>query len=270
MQTQSAPQKTPWSMLILIIIWIALVGALASAVWFQVLDSDVSDEHIAKVAESNKDIQALCNIVAPDSRCKERTIAAIENASLVALDDQKKRLWLTLLAIVLGVPILGGLGRAARTALPEQKVFWLTAMCIAILLIVLGITTIAVWNLPDQNVAYVPVPILEWGFAGGMLAVIYRLAYGRVTDVGKLYTWMIARPVIGLFMGGVIYFIMFAGGILVNAQLTNSGQLQNNLWLNALTFIAAFSDKFSTAMIKQVTTVLFKSDDKPDDQKSET
>ena len=122
--------------------------------------------------------------------------------------------------------------------------------CVVILLLVLVVVSIAIWNGPDYNIAYVPVPILEWGFAGGMVAVIHRLAYGRYSSLRKLYLWVIARPVIGFFMSGVIYFIALAAAKVANYQLTTETQY---LWLNAVAFIAAFNDKFADAVIGRFT-----------------
>jgi hypothetical protein len=134
------------------------------------------------------------------------------------------------------------------------------------LLLVLVVISIAIWDKPDFYIAYVPVPILEWGFAGGMLAVINRLASGRYSSVRRLYPWVVARPIIGLFMGGVIYFIALAGAILTKAPLTSGGQLPQNLWLNAVAFIAAFNDRFTEAVIGRITSMFVpQSEEKTDD-----
>jgi len=141
---------------------------------------------------------------------------------------------------------------AKTSPVDEQKKLLILAILFDIvLLLIMGSLTYVVWGKPDYIIMYVPVPILQWSFAGGMIAVLYRLAYQRNTPGIRLYIWAVAKPIIGLFMGALVYFIALGGGLLLSAQLKDQ-QLQNIHWLNALAFIGGFSDQFSIGLISRL------------------
>lgn len=153
----------------------------------------------------------------------------------------------------------------------QKKLFWITIGYVGALLIIMGVLTYLLWNKGNYTIAWVPVAILEWSFLGGMVAVLYRLAYPRNIPRISLYTWVIAKPIIGLVMGAVIYFVALGGGRLVGANLLDkNGQiadLNTILWLNALAFIGGFSDRFSIDLINRITGgFLEKSDKELNDQ----
>lgn len=251
------PKKFVWRSVIYLIVWLLLFAAVSTAIWFDIIRQPIDRKLIDQTMASNKDIETLCANLPPDvqSNCQEKIRAAIQNVAVQSLYDQRKRLWLILLSLVIGVPLLWAAARMFTTTSEEHKPLWIVICYVIILLLVLVVVSIVIWNRPDFFIAYAPVPILEWGFAGGMLAVIHRLASGRYLSVNRLYPWIVARPIIGMFMGGVIYFIALAGGILTNAPLTSEGQLPRNLWLNAVAFIAAFNDRFAEAIIGRVTSM---------------
>jgi hypothetical protein len=261
MEVQSTnPQeskKLDFRIIIYLVVWLLLFAAVSTAIWFDIIRQPIDKSRIDQIMACNKYIETLCGNLPSDaqSNCQEKIKTAIQNVAVQSWYDQRKRLWLILLSLVIGVPLLWAAVRAFTTTSEERKPLWIVICYVIILLLVLVVVSIAVWNRPDFFIAYAPVPILEWGFAGGMLAVIHRLASGRYSSVNGLYPWIVARPIIGLFMGGVIYFIALAGGILTNAPLTSEGQLPKNLWLNAVAFIAAFNDRFTEAIIGRVTSM---------------
>lgn len=243
-----------WRTFLYGLVWFLLFAAVSTMIWRDIINPpSPNEEKIAKVVKNNMNIETWCKNQSDPSDCQAKIRDAIAVATKQALDDQRKRLWLILLSLIIGVPFLGVAARTFITTSEERKPLWIVICYIVILLLVLVVISIAIWNRPDFFIAYVPVPILEWGFAGGMLAVIHRLASGRYSSVNRLYTWIVARPIIGLFMGGVIYFIALAGGILTHAPLKD-GQLPDNLWLNAIAFIAAFNDRFAEAVIGRITS----------------
>ncbi len=146
----------------------------------------------------------------------------------------------------------------------DPKLLWITILYEVLLLAILTAVTLWLWDnplLPNPKIAFVPIAILEWSFAGGMVAVLYRLAYQRNTTGIRLYTWVVAKPIIGLFMGAIVYFLAVGGVLLLGTQTTvqPSAQpidptmvLQDKLWLNAFAFIGGFSDRFSVDLIKRV------------------
>ena len=162
---------------------------------------------------------------------------------------------------------------AKNRAINEQKkLFWITVGYVAALLIIMGVLSYLLWNRGTYTIAWVPVAVLEWSFLGGMTAVLYRIAYRQNIRGIRLYCWIIAKPIIGLIMGSVIYFVALGGGRLLGANLLNEdGQIKDLntiLWVNALAFIGGFSDRFSVDLIDRITGG-FLEKEKPDKESSE-
>ena len=147
-------------------------------------------------------------------------------------------------------------GNGPDSSLQEEKsYFWLTLVFICLLLLTLVLISIVVWNKPDYYIMYVPVPILEWAFVGSMVAVIYRLAYRKKVWTSRigLYTWVIAKPIIGLFMGALVYFLALGGGKLLGAP-SDALQGERVYWLSVVAFIGGFSDELSIGLVKRIVT----------------
>lgn len=125
----------------------------------------------------------------------------------------------------------------------------ISAIYILILIFVDSGVLIMVFSRSDPTIAYVPSPILEWAFTGGIIGVLYRLTSNNIEN----YVWAITKPVIGLVMGGVVYFIALGGGILIG--LPQDGILPKNTiyLLCAFAFVAGFSEKFSIDLINRLT-----------------
>ena len=136
------------------------------------------------------------------------------------------------------------------SAAEEKKLLWLTVIYIIVLFSLLALISWLTWGQGAIIIMWVPVAILQWSFAGGMVAVLYRLAYRKeVLTVGlELYVWAIAKPIIGLFMGSLVYFIALAGGKLLNAS---TEAIRNELWLNVIAFVGGFSDDLSVGLVKR-------------------
>lgn len=155
----------------------------------------------------------------------------------------------------------------AKTSLvnEQKKLLWITIGYVGAILVIMGVLSYLLWNV-DYTIAYVPVGILQWSFLGGMVAVLHRLAYRRNTPGIELYTWVVAKPIIGLVMGAVVYFVALGGGRLVGADLLKPDgkpkDFNTILWLNALAFIGGFSDRFSVALINRITGGFLEKTDK--------
>jgi peptidoglycan/LPS O-acetylase OafA/YrhL len=143
-----------------------------------------------------------------------------------------------------------------ETGLPpaeEKRYFWLTILYVLLLLSAIVIVSLVVWDKPTYFIMYVPVPILEWAFVGGMLAVLYRLAYRKKlwnSSLG-LYTWIIAKPILGLFMGALVYFVALGGGILLGAP-PDALRGEQIYWLSVVAFFGGFSDELSLGVIRRI------------------
>lgn len=149
--------------------------------------------------------------------------------------------------------------RTELTPEAERRVFWLTLGVAVALLVTLTAVSLALW--PRENgelvwpvaspiVMWVPIPILEWAFAGGMVAVLYRLAMRRDLPPSRLglYTWVVAKPIVGLFMGSLVYFLALAAAKLLDGD---PAALAGALWLNVVAFVGGFSEDLSVGLIQR-------------------
>jgi hypothetical protein len=121
-----------------------------------------------------------------------------------------------------------------------------------------GLVGIALANAGRSNepvpVFGVPLSVALWGAAGSLAAILYRF-YNQEERVRLDFEvrWLIARPVIGIIMGAVVYLAMKAGLFLLTATPqsdTGPAAPASQLgvyWLIA--FIAGFSDKFYIKII---------------------
>jgi hypothetical protein len=143
----------------------------------------------------------------------------------------------------------------------EKRYFWLTILYVLILLLTLVGVSFIIWNKPDYFIMYVPVPILEWAFVGSMVGVLFRLAYRKKvwTSAIGLYTWVIAKPIIGLFMGALVYFLALAGGKLLGAP-SDALKGEQVYWLCIVAFIGGFSDELSIGLVKKIVTKILDRD----------
>ena len=139
----------------------------------------------------------------------------------------------------------------------EKRLFWLTITFAVILLTVLAAISVVIYDRTNIFIMWVPIAILEWAFAGAIVSVLYRLAYRKnLTSVGlPLYTWLVAKPLIGLFTGALVYFVALAGAKLLDGHLPTSPndppeEFTKVLWLNVVAFVGGFSDELSIGLIK--------------------
>jgi len=141
----------------------------------------------------------------------------------------------------------------------EQRIILeITFLYVVLTIAVIIVTTMKLFNQFSFDVAWVPIWVLEWGFLGGMVAVIYRLSYQRkrFVNLPQLGTWVIAKPLIGIVMGALVYLLAVSGQLYLNSGVQGaSGTISNNPQLFcAIAFIAAFSDRWSIDLIEKFTS----------------
>jgi hypothetical protein len=98
----------------------------------------------------------------------------------------------------------------------------------------------------------IPYSIIIWGATGSLAAILYRFytEKGRIKLSAEI-RWLIARPIIGIIMGAVVYLALL-GGLVFLGNTTQSGEPNVNskieiYWIIA--FLAGFSDKFYIGII---------------------
>ncbi|MFA5353867.1 MAG: hypothetical protein WC291_06540 [Thermodesulfovibrionales bacterium] len=130
----------------------------------------------------------------------------------------------------------------------DKKLMRVAAIYAVVLLSIIAGVAYLVWDRPDPRIMYVPVPILVWAFLGGMVGVLYQLAF-RKTQIPRFYTWLVAKPVVGMVMGAVVYFLAVSGELALNGKT----EIQNIELLNVLAFLGGFSDRYSVDLLDRMT-----------------
>jgi hypothetical protein len=140
------------------------------------------------------------------------------------------------------------------------RVFAVVIMLIYILLPVIVILRFPEAASKDKIIPVfgIPLSVVMWGAMGSLGAILYRFytERGRVRLDLEL-RWLIARPIIGVIMGGLAYLAIVSGltllntGNIPNSVAVTDDKLPQNLnvfWVIA--FLAGFSDKFYVGFIK--------------------
>lgn len=132
----------------------------------------------------------------------------------------------------------------------DRTLFWIViGYSIGLILVIAGLSYL-LWNRSDPRIVYVPVSILEWGFIGGMVGVLYRLSFKqhRHRNESQLYRWIIAKPIVAIVMGAIVYFLAVSGELALNG----STQINNIEFLNVIAFLGGFSDRFSIDLLNRI------------------
>jgi hypothetical protein len=119
--------------------------------------------------------------------------------------------------------------------------------------IVIVVSAVLTNNSPSllgTRVFHVPLFVILWGAAGSLAAILYRF----YTEQGQIrfaseFRWLIARPIIGIIMGAVVYLALFSGLILVSASGPAGGDDMRREAFCIIAFLAGFSDKFYLGVI---------------------
>jgi hypothetical protein len=141
----------------------------------------------------------------------------------------------------------------------EQRSWQYAALAIMCLYIIgLGVS-VAVFKAADSitvtPVFGVPVAVVLWGAAGSLATILYRFynEQGRIRFAYE-FRWLIARPIIGIIMGAVVYLAIRSGLILLGADISapapnGAGQGARIEVYSVIAFLAGFSDKFYLGVI---------------------
>ncbi len=129
--------------------------------------------------------------------------------------------------------------------------YWAIAVMLLYVAVLIGSALITNKNpaLLTAEVFGVPLSVILWGAAGSLAAILYRF----YTEQGLIrfaaeFRWLIARPMIGIIMGAVVYLALISGMILVSED--SSGAVERRMaafWI--ISFLAGFSDKFYLGVI---------------------
>lgn len=141
---------------------------------------------------------------------------------------------------------------SAAPPVSEQRKFVIAAVIYALLLIAVaaGVAYVLWDRQSEPKIFYVPAHIWLWALIGGLVAVLHRAAYKANDDDAPIqfYPWLIAKPVIGTVMGGLVYLLAVCGELFLNSKT----QIDNIQLLCVAAFIGGFSDRFSIDLITKI------------------
>jgi hypothetical protein len=145
--------------------------------------------------------------------------------------------------------------------LRQQRNWQWIAIGIMLFYIVLLVSVILIFPeaaASDQSLPVfgIPLSVVMWGATGSLGAILYRFYTERDRVRFDIEVrWLIARPIIGIIMGGLAYLAIATGLLLLNRTTDASALLATNqtpgrmeaYWIFA--FLAGFSDKFYRRII---------------------
>jgi hypothetical protein len=94
----------------------------------------------------------------------------------------------------------------------------------------------------------VPLPVLLWSGVGSFAAILYRFNNSGDIELQDPLRWLFTRPLTGIVMGIVAYFIVLIGLLSIDSKNIPSIGTKEMLWLVA--FISGFSDRFADGLLK--------------------
>jgi len=140
----------------------------------------------------------------------------------------------------------------------ELRLAWLSITIVAVLLVVLTAVSWVMWVYGEARpLMWVPVAILEWSFTGAMVSILFETASRkRIHRVGlELYIWIIAKPILGLLLGSLVFFTGLAGATLLGVSplgmsfSNGRNSWEAALWLNSVAFLVGCTDSLSVSRI---------------------
>jgi uncharacterized membrane protein YciS (DUF1049 family) len=138
----------------------------------------------------------------------------------------------------------------------EQR-YWQYAALVVMFLYIAGLVTCVVVfkaasSTTETPIFRVPLAIVLWGAAGSLAAILYRFysEQGRI-QFSSEFRWLVARPIIGIIMGAVVFLSLKSGLILLGqAELTEGAVQASRIEVySVIAFLAGFSDKFYLGVI---------------------
>lgn len=94
----------------------------------------------------------------------------------------------------------------------------------------------------------IPVSVIVWSALGSLANMLYKYYKGTYSNgVGNGLRWVLARPIVGVLMGSIVYLVMVTGLLLVGATAKPQVEL---FWLFA--FIGGFSDTIFEGVVQKV------------------
>jgi hypothetical protein len=157
--------------------------------------------------------------------------------------------------------------------LTEQR-YWQYAALVVMCLYIAGLVTcVIVFKAANSNIPTpifnVPLAVVLWGAAGSLAAILFRFytEQGRIRFASE-FRWLIARPIIGIIMGAVVYLAIRSGLVLLGANngtppqsIEGALQIGQLEVYSVIAFLAGFSDKFYLGVIDLLVARIVRSEE---------
>jgi hypothetical protein len=96
----------------------------------------------------------------------------------------------------------------------------------------------------------IPLTVLVWSAVGSFVSMLYRFNTASEKELGDPVRWLFTRPIVGVAMGTISYFIVKVGLLSVNAaEGVKVGTLEI-MWL--LAFLTGFSDRLAESLLRSL------------------
>lgn len=112
------------------------------------------------------------------------------------------------------------------------------------------------WNFNSIiPIIQVPLPVLLWSTLGSCVAILYRFNTSGDAELDDPLRWLFTRPLTGIVMGIVSYYVVLAGLLAIapkeiSSLTTTAPSLGATVIFWLVPFIASFSDRFADKILK--------------------
>jgi hypothetical protein len=133
-----------------------------------------------------------------------------------------------------------------------KRLLFILAVFQATALMAITDWVVATWKTEEWVVLGIPQSILQWSLIGAIAGALYRLSsYPKLSGQEKatLYLWVLAKPFVSTAFGCVVY-LLAVGGVLM--MLKGDAATTHKEILAALSFFAAFSDRFALSVLDRL------------------
>ncbi len=147
-----------------------------------------------------------------------------------------------------------------------KRLRWATGgIVLAFLALVVAAMVVAPRLLPVNEptpLLGIPPSVILWSFIGSFVALLMRFIQRRFWEIDDFVKWFLARSLVGLIMGAVLYLVVVSGffvfGTIIGAPSSNLSTLPRPeiFWL--LAFVGAANDRIAERILSAVTGLSIK------------
>jgi hypothetical protein len=258
--------------------WILTVGIVLSMYYFRARIPLIGANRALQAYEEKLRRERLSTVEGRLSYLREEVKRLTHVTARVFLDNEERyeqaKKWREKAEDILDYGVEGNLGEAQSLISSINELIvreegelraqrnWRYLSILVIIVYVAVLAVIAIFTDAERTNVKVPVfgiplSVMVWGATGSLAAILYKFyTEEKRVRFDLEFRWLIARPVIGIIMGAVVYLALAAGLMLIApnpASNTKGTDIATSVarlevyWVVA--FLAGFSDKFYIKII---------------------